>query len=267
MLRRVTQSAISGFSLSLNVFCMRLQKSISAKTLNKWDNPLSSVHMLMPILMKYTSKENKGGWYHRRQRKTSGFSACMMQDRHILPLKNGCTVSPLPEMLAQWQALLLRRFHPLGINLPWWPGNLMRTPHYLSCEPLFYLCSPSAEKISSVPVKLQHRSEQLMSHQDVILKLWKNVSGYEFYLQSNNSRWAFSVCCSALQQPAACFWTSEVEFRERGTTLYLSWHRYSCKSVIVSEVVRGVNIPSRASSSCCTIYWNFIVIAISTCAT
>lgn len=116
MLRRVTQSAISGFSLSSNVFCMRLQKSISAKTLNKWDNPLSSVHMLMPILMKYTVKENKGGWYHRRQRKTSGFSACMMQDRHILPLKDCCTVSPLPEMLTQRQALLLRRVHPLGIN-------------------------------------------------------------------------------------------------------------------------------------------------------
>lgn len=173
-----------------------------SKDLNKWDNPLSSVHMLMPILMKYTVKENKGGWYHRRQSKTSGFRACMMQDRHILPLKKCCTVSPLPEMLTQRQALLLRRVHPLGINLPLWPGDLMRTPHYLSCKPLFYFCLPSAEKISSIPVKLQHRSEQLMSHQDVILKLWKNVSGYEFYLQSNNSRWAFSACCSALQQPA-----------------------------------------------------------------
>lgn len=33
----------------------------------------------MPILMKYTMKENKGGWYHRRQRRTSGYSLCVMQ--------------------------------------------------------------------------------------------------------------------------------------------------------------------------------------------
>lgn len=109
MLRRVTQRAISGFSLSSNVFCMRLQKSISAKTLNKLDNPLSSVHMLMPILMKYTMKGNKGGRYHRRERKTSGSKR--MHDARQTHLA-------FEKLLAQRQALLLMRLHPLGTNSP-----------------------------------------------------------------------------------------------------------------------------------------------------
>lgn len=67
------------FLWAQNLFCMRLQKDISEKTLNKLDKDLSLIHTLMPILMKYPMKDNKGGWYHRRQRKTSGYILCMMQ--------------------------------------------------------------------------------------------------------------------------------------------------------------------------------------------
>lgn len=109
ILQRVTRRAISGFSLSSDVFCMRLQKDISEETLNKWDKHLSSVHMLMPILMKYPMKENEGGWYHRMQRKTSGYTLSMMQRKPCLAFEK--LLRCLPEKWARQHRPL---FHPLA---------------------------------------------------------------------------------------------------------------------------------------------------------
>lgn len=92
--QRVRRRAISSFSLSSDVFCMRLQKDISEETLNKWDKHLSSEHMLMPILMKDPMNEKKGGWYHRRQRKTSGYTLRMMQRQPCLVFKELLSCEP-----------------------------------------------------------------------------------------------------------------------------------------------------------------------------
>lgn len=136
-------------------FAWGCRRVFRQRPLNKWDNPLSSVHMLMPILMKYTVKENKGGWYHRRQRKTSGFSACMMQDRHIVPLKNCCTVSPLLEMLAQRQALLRSPIRYKFALLTWWSNeNTSLSKLRASLPFVFTLCRKDKQRSSQTTAQV-----------------------------------------------------------------------------------------------------------------
>lgn len=122
ILHCVTQRAISGFSLSSKyLFCMALQKEISEKTLNKWDKHLSLVHtlILMPILSKYPMEENKGGWYHGRQSKASGYTLCLMQTLLCLAFDKllHCTTCS-----RQHIALFL----PLAQDSPLSPGDVMR---------------------------------------------------------------------------------------------------------------------------------------------
>lgn len=140
ILQRVTRRAISGFSLSSDVFCMRLQKDISEETLNKWDKHLSSVHMLMPILMKYPMKENKGRWYHRRQKETSGYTLRMMQRQPCLAFEKTVALwTCLPETFSRQHRPL---FHPLAqihlchLVMSW--ERLSRVVFCLNIVPLHY---------------------------------------------------------------------------------------------------------------------------------
>lgn len=82
-------------------------------------------------------KENKGGWYHRRQRETSGYTLRMMQRQPCLAFEKTVALwTCLPETFSRQHRPL---FHPLAQNSPLSPGDVMRT--LITCCVLSKYCA------------------------------------------------------------------------------------------------------------------------------